>query len=150
MLPQKDEEGIRSRLRVKGSCVKAVAMFGSRGEHNDRSDIDLLVLHEGCRISDPVSRRRYIYNLLRKAIGGGFESVIIIDMELKRFLKPAEINALLLNIYWDGVVVYDETGTLRGFLKHIKEKISKSGRRVKDGKAYRWILPEPLKEVKIL
>lgn len=72
-------------------------------------------------------------------------------MELERFLKPIEINAPLLNIYWDGVVIYDEAGRLQGFLKRVKEKVARSGlRRVRDGKAYRWILPEPLKEAKIL
>lgn len=88
---------------------------------------------------------------MRRAVGREFEDATVIDMEFKRFLKPKEVNALLLNIYWDGVVVYDETRMLQGFLKRVKEKIAKSGlRRVKEGRAYRWVLPEPLKEVKIL
>jgi hypothetical protein len=48
-------------------------------------------------------------------------------------------------------VVYDRTGSVEGFLKGVREKISGSGlKRVRDGKAYYWVLPEPLKEVKIL
>ncbi|MEM2843765.1 MAG: nucleotidyltransferase domain-containing protein [Candidatus Bathyarchaeia archaeon] len=150
----KDEELLKNLLKVlKGSCVKAVIMFGSRarGESSDRSDLDLLILHEDCWIDDPISRRRYLYNLLQNAVGKEFENITIIDMKLEHFLKPTEINALLLNIYWDAIIVYDETETLQAFLKHVKERIAKTGlKRVKDGKAYHWILPEPLKEVKIL
>jgi hypothetical protein len=72
-------------------------------------------------------------------------------MEFENFIKPIEINALLLNIYWDAIIVYDKTSMLHSFLEYVKDKIKKSGlKRIKDGKAYRWILPEPMKEVKIL
>jgi predicted nucleotidyltransferase len=128
-------------------------MFGSRarGESEERSDVDLLVLHEGCEIQDPVLRRRHLYNRLREAIGEEFEDITVVDMELEHFLKPIEITALLLNVYWDAVVVYDNTGILNEFLSHIREKIVKSGlKRVKDGKAYRWVLPKPMMEIKIL
>jgi predicted nucleotidyltransferase len=150
----KDVELLRSRLTgVVDSCVKAVVMFGSRarGESEERSDVDLLVLHEGCGIRDPVLRRRHLYNCLKEAVGECVEDITVIDMELERFLKPMEVTALLLNIYWDAVVVYDRTGTLRDFLKHVRGKIVKSGlKRVKDGKAYRWTLPKPMMEIKIL
>lgn len=128
-------------------------MFGSRarGESEERSDVDLLVLHEGCEIQDPVLRRRHLYNRLREAIGEEFEDITVVDMELEHFLKPIEIIALLLNVYWDAVVVYDNTGILNEFLSHVREKIVKSGlKRVKDGKAYRWVLPKPMMEIKIL
>ncbi len=128
-------------------------MFGSRArrEHGERSDVDLLVLHEGCDIEDSILRRRFLYDLIRKAIGREFEDVTILDMELKRFLNPTEINSLLLNIYWDAVVVYDSIGMLQDFLKSMRDKIVKSGlKRVKDGRAYYWILPRPMEEVKIL
>jgi predicted nucleotidyltransferase len=128
-------------------------MFGSRarGESEERSDVDLLVLHEGCEIQDPVLRRRHLHNRLREAIGEEFEDITVVDMELEHFLKPIEIIALLLNVYWDAVVVYDNTGILNEFLSHVREKIVKSGlKRVKDGKAYRWVLPKPMMEIKIL
>ncbi|MEM4581238.1 MAG: hypothetical protein QW092_02585, partial [Candidatus Korarchaeum sp.] len=111
----------------------------------------LLVLHEGCGIEEAVIRRRYLYDLLRDALGEGFEDITLIDMELNAFLKPSEISSLLLNVYWDAIVVYDETGALEGFLRYVREKIVESGlKRVRDGRSYYWILPEPLKEVKIL
>ncbi|MEM2849945.1 MAG: nucleotidyltransferase domain-containing protein [Candidatus Bathyarchaeia archaeon] len=145
---------LKHRLKsLKESCVKAVIIFGSRarGEAEEKSDVDLLILHENCRIKDPVLRRRHPYSIIQEAVGDAFESITVIDMTLEHFLKPVEVNALLLNIYWDSIVVYDETGILQEFLAQIKERIAKSGlKRVKNGKAYRWILPEPIKEVKIL
>ena len=150
----KDVELLRSRLRsLKEPYVKAVLMFGSRarGESGERSDVDLLVLHEDCEVEDAVMRRRRLYNLLREAVGEEFEDITVVDMELERFLKPREITSLLLNVYWDAVVVYDKTGTVESFLRHVKGKIVKSGlKRVGDGRAYYWVLPKPLKEVKIL
>lgn len=150
----KDIELLKDKLEnLNESHIKAVLMFGSRarGESNEKSDIDLLVLHEDFKIKDLVLRRRYLYNIIREAIGKQFEEVTVIDMELKHFLKPKEINVLLLNIYWDAIIVYDRTNMLQDFLNYVKEKIAKSGlKRIKDGKACRWILPEPMKEVKIL
>jgi len=134
-------------------CIKAIIMFGSRarGEAGDRSDVDLLILHEDCGIQDPVLRRGYLYSLIREVIGEDFEDITIIDMELKSFLNPVEITSLLLNIYWDAVILYDKTGKIRDFLGHVRSKIVESGlKRVRDGRAYRWILPKPMEEVKIL
>ena len=150
----RDIELLKNQLEnLNEPYIKAILLFGSRarGESNEKSDIDLLVLHENCEIKDPVLRRRYLYNLIRKVIGKEFEGITIIDMEFENFIKPIEINALLLNIYWDAIIVYDKTNMLHSFLKHVKDKIEKSGlKRIKDGKAYRWVLPEPMKEVKIL
>jgi len=150
----KDVELLRQRLRLlEEPSVKAVLLFGSkaRGESGERSDVDLLVLHEGYEIGDAVLRRRHLYNLLREAIGEQSEDLTLVDMELRRFLKPGEISSLLLNIYWDAVVVYDVTESVEDFLKEVRGRILKSGlKRVWDGKAYYWVLPEPLKEVKIL
>jgi len=50
----KDAELLRSRLTgFIDSCVKTVVMFDSRarGESEERNDIDLPVLHEGCEIA---------------------------------------------------------------------------------------------------
>jgi len=45
----------------------------ARGEAGERSDVDLLVLHEGCKIEDAILRRRHFYFLLSKALEGEFE-----------------------------------------------------------------------------
>lgn len=137
---------------IREPCVKAVLLFGSRarGESGDRSDVDLLVLHEGCSIQDAVLRRRSLYNVLREAVGGE-AGLTLIDMELQRFLNPGEVTPLLLNIYQDAIVLRDSTGSVESFLRKVREGISASGlKRVRSGKAYRWVLPEPLKKVKIL
>jgi len=153
MKASKDVELLRNRLRgLREPCIKAVLLFGSRarGESIRRSDVDLLVLHEEWEIEDAVLRRRRLYGLLRESVGEEFEDITVVDMKLGCFLKPKEIATLLLNVYWDGVVVYDGTGSVEGFLKGVREKISESGlKRVRDGKAYYWVLPEPLKEVRI-
>ncbi len=146
-------ESIKRRLSfIREPCVRAVLLFGSkaRGESGDRSDVDLLVLHEGCGIRDAVLRRRHLYNVLREAVGGGAD-LTVVDMELKCFLNPGEISPLLLNIYWDAVVLYDSTGSVECFLRRVRERITASGlKRVRSGRAYHWVLPEPLKKVKIL
>ncbi|MBO3809959.1 MAG: nucleotidyltransferase domain-containing protein [Candidatus Brockarchaeota archaeon] len=137
---------------IREPCVKAVLLFGSRarGESVERSDVDLLVLHEGCGIQDAVLRRRRLYNVLREAVGGE-AGLTLIDMELQRFLNPSEVTPLLLNIYQDAIVLHDSTGSVEGFLRRVRERISESGlKRVRSGKAYHWVLPEPLKKVKIL
>jgi len=150
----KDVELLRRRLKgLRERYVKAVIMFGSRarGESAKRSDVDLLVLHDGCEVEGPIMRRSVLYNLILGAIGGEYEDVTVIDMELERFLDPKEVTSLLLNVYWDGIVVYDETGTFESFLRHVREKIVNSGlKRVRDGRAYYWTLPKPMKGVRIL
>lgn len=154
---QKANRGEIESLRLKLSsirepCVKAILLFGSkaRGESGDRSDVDLLVLHEGCRIHDAVLRRRHLYNVLREAVEG-VAGLTVIDMELQRFLNPEEISPLLLNIYWDAIVLHDSTCSVETFLRRVRERISASGlKRVRSGRTYHWVLPEPLKKVKIL
>lgn len=147
-------ETLRRRLRnLNEPFIRAVILFGSKAREEDdkKSDIDLLVLHEGCKVKDIVDRRRKIYCVLKENIGESFEDITVIDMKLKDFIKPREITPLLLNIYWDAKIVYDQTEKLEEFLKHIRRRIRECGlKRVKDGKAYYWTLPEPLKEVKII
>lgn len=138
---------------IREPSVKAVLLFGSkaRGEAEERSDVDLPILHDGCEIKDPVARRRHLYSIVCEALESPVDNLTVIDMELKRFLEPREVTALLLNIYWESSVLVDRTGFLNAFLERVREKIVKSGlKRVKDGSAYLWVLPEPMKEVKLL
>lgn len=145
---------LKDRLRrLRDPSVKAVILFGSvaRGEASGRSDVDLLLLLEGNNVKDPVLRRKLLYSLVRNAVGDQFDSLTVLDMELQQFRKPMEISPLLLNIYWDALVILDKTRTLKSFLGRVKKKIAKSGlKRVRDDRAYYWTLPEPMKEVRIL
>jgi len=148
-----EAELLRRRLSsIREPCVKAVLLFGSRarGESGERSDTDLLVLHDGCGTQDGVLRRRRLYKLLRDLVGGRVD-LTVVDMELSSFLRPREIGSLLLNIYWDAIVLYDSTGSVEAFLRSVRSRLSASGlTRVRTGRTYRWVLPEPLKEVRIL
>ncbi|MBS7649428.1 MAG: nucleotidyltransferase domain-containing protein [Candidatus Bathyarchaeia archaeon] len=48
-------ESLRRLLSsISKPCIKAVLLFGSkaRGESEDKSDADLLMLHDGCGIED--------------------------------------------------------------------------------------------------
>lgn len=145
---------LKNRFKqLKAPFIKAVLLFGSRAraESRKRSDVDLLVLHKGHDVEDIVVRRRMIYRIIKEAIGEDFEGLTVIDMDLNDFLKPKEVTPLLLNIYWDARVVYDKTGKIEDFLKYVRDRIVRSGlRRVRDGKAYYWVLPEPMREVRIL
>jgi len=143
---------LKERLSILPCYVKGVILFGSvaRDEITERSDVDLLVLHEGINISDIVERRRVIYKEISGALQGIFP-ITVIDMELESFLKPKIITSLLLNIYYDAIVILDRTGELQEFIKFVKGRIEKSGLvRRKDGKSYYWILPKPMEKVKVL
>jgi len=142
---------LRRRLSTLPHYVKGVVLFGSvaRDEATERSDVDLLVLHDGLD-ADIVERRRIVYEEVSKALQGIFP-VTVIDMELEHFLNPKTITSLLLNIYYDGVVVLDRTGGLQEFMESVRRRIEGSGlARRRDGRAYYWVLPKPMERVKIL
>ena len=114
-----DVESLRLRFKgLRNPHVKAVLLFGSRarGEVHEKSDVDLLILHDGCVAEDPVERRRALYMETVDLVGDLFEAITVLDMKLDGFLNPKEVTPLLLNIYWDAVVVYDKTGLLEPFL----------------------------------
>jgi len=144
---------LRRRLGDLPGYVKAVLLFGSvaRGEAGERSDVDLLVLHSGAPFGDPVERRRHLYKLVVKRLEGVFESITVVDAELERFLKPGTVTPFLLNVYADAVVVVDRVGVVEDFLQRVRGRIRELGlSRVKDGRAYYWVLPEPMKKVRLL
>jgi len=142
---------LRERLSTLPHYVRGVILFGSvaRDEAAERSDIDLLVLHEGL-YADIVERRRIVYEEVSEALQGIFP-ITVIDMELELFLNPKTITSLLLNIYYDGVVVLDRTGKLQEFMESVRRRIEESGLvRRRDGRSYYWILPKTMEKVKIL
>lgn len=144
---------LRRRLSDLPTYIKAVLLFGSiaRGEANEYSDVDLLILHSDLPIIDLVERRRYLYRLIIERLGDVFDSITLIDMSLDEFLKPDVVTPLLLNIYVDAVVILDRVGVIEGFLSNVRRKVVEVGlKKVKDGKAYYWILPKPLEKVRIV
>jgi len=144
---------LRNRLNDVPDAIKVILLFGSiaRGEMREKSDIDLLVLYEGLHISNPISRRRHLYRLVMDHIGDLFDAVTLIDMELREFLRPKIITPLLLNIYWDSIVIIDRTRRIEGFLNYVRKRIREVGLvRVKNERAYYWKLPRPFRRIEIL
>ena len=102
-------------------------------------------------MADPVMRRRAIYRVIREAVKDVCEGLTVIDMRFEDFLSPEEVMSLLLNIHWDSVVLLDRTGELEELLRKVRRNIVAGElRRVRDGAHYSWVLPEPLKRVKIV
>ena len=149
-------EALRRRIsKLDDPFVKAILLFGSlaRGEAHQRSDIDILVLHEDYPEKDPIYRRRKLYHAVHSLISDMWPAITLIDMDIKNFLKPKHISPLLLNIYWDAVILLDRTRGLEAFLRQVRKRIAKVGlRRVRcpDGRTYHWVFPEPMKEVRII
>ena len=137
--------------RLTNDAFTAVLLFGSmaRCEANEYSDVDLLILHRGLSHIDRIKRRRAIY-LAVSALLRDY-SLIVLDMDINEFLNPGIVTPLLLNIYWDAVILLDKTGKLGEFLEHVRRRIIESGlRRIKDGRAYYWVLPRQLERVRIV
>jgi predicted nucleotidyltransferase len=144
---------LRGRLsRLINENYVAVLLFGSwaRCEANERSDVDILVLHRGLNKINKLKRSRAIY-LAITALLKDYPGFTVLDMDFEEFINPGIIRPLLLNIYWDALILFDRSGILRDFLAHVRRRIVESGlRRVRDGRAYYWILPKPMAEVRVL
>ncbi len=138
--------------RLVNASFVAVLLFGSvaRCEADEHSDVDLLILHRGgLSHIDHVRRRRAIYLAISALLRD--YPLTVLDMDINDFLSPGLITPLLLNIYWDAVVLLDRTGKLSEFLDYVRRRIIESGlRRVRDGRAYYWVLPKPMERVRII
>jgi hypothetical protein len=56
-----------------------------------------------------------------------------------------------LNVYADAIVVVDRVGGLEEFLESVRRKFRELGlKRLKDGRAYCWVLPKPMERVELL
>ncbi len=131
--------------------IVAVVLFGSRarGEAGEYSDVDLFVLTRGLQHLKRPERAVHVYKVLSSlAFPNG---LTVVDMDLEEFKKLRRLTSLLLNILWDGVVLYDKTGGLvEKMFTELKRRITSSGlKRVKVGRVYVWDLPKPAKPVKI-
>jgi len=144
---------LQRRLSDLPGYVKAVLLFGSlaRGEAGERSDVDLLLLHDNAPLSDPVELRKHLYELVAERLAGAFEPITVVDVKLEAFLRPKVVTSLLLNIYADAVVVVDRVGGIEEFLEKVRRRARDLGlRRLKDGRAYCWALPRPMERAELL
>ena len=127
---------VRKLVRRLGDRVVAVALFGSRarGESSAYSDYDFLVVVRGMNSRD---RRFRIYDPLYRVLK---RDVTVVDIsEEDIFNENLEINSLLLNIAFDGVILYDPSGRLASLFRRIKQAVKGKLIRYKnrDGK-YDW------------
>jgi len=136
--------------RAFGSGFAGLVLFGSyaRGEAVEGSDVDLLLVLRGLK---GLAVRAEAYSIISRRVGKPLTLVDIDVDELSR--EDLEVTPLLLNILYDGVIVYDELGILR----RLKERVAKLVERAQlvryrtpDGK-YGWKRADdrPLEVVKI-
>jgi len=118
-----------------------VLLFGSwaRGEAEPTSDLDLLILLDG----DDRPSHVELYELTSKCFKWR-HGLTVLSMGYKEFLSLTSLTPTLLNIVWEGVVLYDRHGELEGFLRDLRRRIECSGlTQVRTGRAYFWRLPRP-------
>lgn len=142
--------GYIDRLVSENPFISGIILFGSisRREKRERSDIDLLILWDKLEMNIGEAYI-YIYKIIRKYFPANID-LTVLEMNYLKFISMKEITPLILNILWDGIVLYDKHGKLRDFILNIRKKIEKSGlKRKKSGKYYYWILPKPGERVKL-
>lgn len=142
---QRDLEGVvQSLLRNYGRKIAAVSLFGSaaRGEEDERSDLDFLVIVRGLPWS--LERRHLLYQPIYDALNKGtekFRDVTVIDVdESDIFNERLEVSPLLMNIASDAKIIYDPEGRLQSFVDDVKRLIEAAGlERYKTGEGkYGW------------
>lgn len=135
---------------ILGEGFTGLMLFGSyaRGEAREDSDVDILVVLKGLK---GMRIRSIIYKVIVDNIG---LPITLVDIDLRELAREdLEVTPLLLNILYDGIIVYDETGILARLKSKIKELVSKAKLvryKTPNGK-YGWkrINGKPLEEVKV-
>ncbi|MEM3371704.1 MAG: nucleotidyltransferase domain-containing protein [Candidatus Korarchaeum sp.] len=139
-----------SKMVTENSFITGVILFGSaaRGEEGERSDLDLLILWEELGL-DTSERYIYVYKMVSRYFPQSL-GLTVIEMSYSSFLSLKKLTPLLLNVIYDGVVLYDKHGRLEEFLSKIREEIKSKGlKRKKIGKYYYWELPEAGSKVEL-
>lgn len=138
------------RMVSENKFIAGVVLFGSlaRGEETERSDVDLLILWDGLKVNS--SRRHvYVYEVVSKYFPSTLR-LTVLEMEYTSFIKVKKLTPLILNIIYDGIVLYDKYGRLREFMKKVREELKVKGlKRRKTGRTYYWILPKPGAKVRL-
>ncbi len=111
--------------RELGELLRAVVLFGSfaRGSPHERSDIDIFVVLKKAEYTD-LERRRLVYFALvdvRKKFKRD-TTILVISLE-----DVKDITPLLLNIAFDGKVLFDQDGETTKLLAKIREATEKAG-----------------------
>ncbi len=118
-----------------GNEFLGLMLFGSwaRGEANERSDVDVLILFNTLRGFEVRVRA---YEVLRRFVD---RDITLIDM--RRHELSGRLTALAINIAWDGIVICDKYGDLTRFKDSVIKFVKDEGLvryRTADGK-YGWV-----------
>ncbi len=131
-------DAVAGLKREFGDAFLGLLLFGShaRWEENQRSDVDVLVVFRGLH---GLKVRSKAYEILAEHIR---KPLTLVDIDILDFdREDLEVTPLLLNVLYDGIIVYDEAGIL-GELKKKVLKLIKKARlkryRTPDGK-YGWV-----------
>jgi len=94
--------------RVFGDRFVGLMLFGSyaREEASESSDVDVLVVLRDLR---ELRVRGEIYKVISEHVG---KPLTLIGLSLEELLRDdLEVTPLLLNALYDGIIIYDETGS---------------------------------------
>ncbi|MBO3803993.1 MAG: nucleotidyltransferase domain-containing protein [Candidatus Brockarchaeota archaeon] len=137
------------KIAVDNQFIAGIILFGSaaRGEEEEKSDLDLIVLWENLNV-DPGKRHAHIYSVISKYFP--YNKPTVLEMEYSGFLNIKKATPLVVNIIWDGVVLYDRHGKLKDFMSNARDQLVAKGLvRRKAGKYYYWELPKPGAKVEL-
>jgi len=131
-----------------GSHLEGVVLFGSlaRGEAGEKSDIDLFVVTKNLEGSDR-ERLRTVYGALRPLLRRFGRGISLIERRAEELPPKTDLTPLLINVAWEGVILYDREGLIAKLLAGIRRAVRRAGLiryRTRDGK-YGWRLRRPLR-----
>lgn len=124
--------------------VESIVLFGStaRGESEPRSDIDLFVLTSGYE-RDRFEREREAYWALGPVRAKYRKDTTVFNLNIG---EAEDISPMLMNIAYDGVILYDASGEGERLLASIREAVDRAGLvRYKIKDVYGWKTKRPLK-----
>ena len=134
-----------------GDEFVGLVLFGSRarGEAGDYSDVDVLVVFRSLGGFDVRGR---VYGVIAECVR---MPITLVDVRLDEIAsEDFELTPLMLNILYDGVIVWDRDGLLRDFFERGRKLIEKANLiryRTRDGK-YGWMRADgkPIAHYKIV
>ena len=142
-------------LKVRyGDRLISVCLFGSiaRGDFKPSSDIDLLIVIDdlpedlGSRFTEMFKVKREVRRSseYRKLVEEGLPRLIS-----EVVLTPSEVAKhppILLDLIFDGEILYDKSGFLKRELEALRRKLEGMGaRRVRSRRGWYWILKPDIK-----
>ncbi|RLE91547.1 MAG: nucleotidyltransferase domain-containing protein [Thermoprotei archaeon] len=117
------QQASKDLKKALGDRFVGLMLFGSyaRGEASKESDVDVLVVLHGLK---GFKARSEIYSILAEQVK---KPITLIDVELEEVSKKdLEVTPLLINILYDGLIIYDELGILRKLKDNVFKLVKKA------------------------